>query len=142
MKASFLIAAALILAAAAFAFANQPTEEDRQNIIKYSKIHGAILQERHDDIRRYCSDPRDKALVEMKIKGTDTVAAIRFMFDHFGGECAANHGWDNYNASDSHDQYFQAMHAHIRAVWDGDQKWLEHRFCVEEHEYHDNECPE
>ena len=23
---------------------------------------------------------------------------------------------------------------------DGDQKWLEHRFCLEEHSFHDNEC--
>jgi hypothetical protein len=88
-----------------------------QNTVRYGQIYGAILTERNDDIQRNCFDIRDKTLAEMKAKGTDTLEAIRFIYHHFDGECAAEQGWDNFNAPDSHDQYSRIIHGRIRAVW-------------------------
>ena len=90
---------------------------------------------RHDDFVHYCTEPRDKAIDRMMIANQ-----IRFnpnlqaeqdaLFKAFGGKCSAKHGWDDFEAPDSSQQWLRVMQVKIVYMWFGDKAWLERRFSL------------
>ena len=91
---------------------------------------------RNDDFAHYCkpayqaaSDSLDASFKNGQLSLEQFKVDLANFGLEYGGKCAADHGWDNYNAPDASQQWKTTMRAKVKAEWFGDPVWLDKRMA-------------